>query len=364
MRIFYLQMATQVSIYSKPNAAAARGRCYRCLRCIGNPYEGEKSKVEVHIYKKHVALDQVPYFCNICKFVSLSQSELEKHILGNNYPTHKAVVDNMRLKGQEVNETESLLMNLTYYKLVLEIDYTRLSKEESEKIFSSRCRKAPQTVSIPPQVVNKKNDAVLRDVLFSKKVPEVCRSENSEHVLSGILGYDLNRGDDEFANNVTFNSDLLREMQPEPVNDTNPVTDVPTITRNVVVKEKGQNVEKHMEQKKSNSAGDVENVTAKDIEILKSDMKTVGTVLDKFLDQLGKSISSLDNATNNIVRALDRQTGAFNRLASAIEGREKDKENRDRPERQHFQRGLFQRNRSRSRSRSRSPVRRTKFMKY
>lgn len=48
-------MATQVSIYSKPNAVAARGRCYRCLRCIGNPYEGEKSKVKVHIYKKHVA---------------------------------------------------------------------------------------------------------------------------------------------------------------------------------------------------------------------------------------------------------------------------------------------------------------------
>ena len=40
----------------------------------------------------------------------------------------------MRLKGQEVNETESLLMNLTYYKLVLEIDYTRLSKE-SERYF-------------------------------------------------------------------------------------------------------------------------------------------------------------------------------------------------------------------------------------
>ena len=41
----------------------------------------------------------------------------------------------MRLKGQEVNETESLLKNLTYYKLVLEIDYTRLSKEESERYF-------------------------------------------------------------------------------------------------------------------------------------------------------------------------------------------------------------------------------------
>ena len=36
------------------------------------------------------------------------------------------------------------------------------------------------------------------------------------------------------------------------------------MTRNVV-KEKRQNVEKHMELKKSNSAGDVENVKVKDI---------------------------------------------------------------------------------------------------
>ena len=64
-----------------------------------------------------------------------------------------------------------------------------------------------------------------------------------------------------------------------------------------------QNVEKHMELKKSNSAGDVENVKVKDIEILKSDMKTVGTVLDKFLDQLGKSSSSLDNQLTSFGQA-------------------------------------------------------------
>lgn len=143
MLFFFFRMTTTVSIFSKPAAKhSQRGRVYRCLRCPSHDvYEGEKAQLESHFYKKHVPLDQVPFYCNICKFVSTRQTDLEKHIVGNSFPTHKATVENMKALGQEVNEAESLLMNIQFYQLVPDIDYMRLSQVESDRIFSSRSRK-------------------------------------------------------------------------------------------------------------------------------------------------------------------------------------------------------------------------------
>ena len=95
----------------------------------------------------------MPFYCNICKFVTTRQGDLEKHIIGNSFSTHKATVDNMRAIGQEVNENESLFMNVQPYNLVPVVDYLRLSHEESDRIFSSRSRKS----SVRQSVVNKEN---------------------------------------------------------------------------------------------------------------------------------------------------------------------------------------------------------------
>ncbi len=52
------------------STSTSRGRCYECLRCVAERYQGEKSKVALHIYKKHVALDAVPYYCSICRYIA------------------------------------------------------------------------------------------------------------------------------------------------------------------------------------------------------------------------------------------------------------------------------------------------------
>ncbi|KAL3891416.1 hypothetical protein ACJMK2_003678 [Sinanodonta woodiana] len=59
-----------------------RGRAYRCRK---GPVEvaivGEKSKVVSHIYKKHTALDQSPFYCSLCTFRCQYQRDLERHVL-------------------------------------------------------------------------------------------------------------------------------------------------------------------------------------------------------------------------------------------------------------------------------------------
>ena len=72
--------------------------------------------------------------------MSTRQTDLEKHIVENSFPTRKATVDNMRALGQEVNEAESLFMNLQYYHLIQDIDYLRPSQDESDRIFASKSR--------------------------------------------------------------------------------------------------------------------------------------------------------------------------------------------------------------------------------
>ena len=100
------KMTTTVSLFSKPEAKhSQRSRVHRRLRYPSHDvYEGEKAQLESDFYKKHVSLDQVPFYCNICKFVSTRHTELEKHIVGDSFPTHKATVENMKALGQEVNE--------------------------------------------------------------------------------------------------------------------------------------------------------------------------------------------------------------------------------------------------------------------
>jgi len=53
---------------TRPITSNTRGRIYRCGKCPHNPYQGERGKVFLHFYRKHVAMDQVPFFCCICIF--------------------------------------------------------------------------------------------------------------------------------------------------------------------------------------------------------------------------------------------------------------------------------------------------------
>ena len=147
-----------------------RGRVYECLRCTEGPYQGERSKVILHIFRKHVALDNVPYYCSICKFVTTSQMELEKHLKPSTYPSQKATVDAMICNGEPVNERESLLQNLKHY-LPSEEDMRRLNKEDSQAIFANR--KKPQRDIIKTAMITAGLDSP--------------HSDYTEDILAGML---------------------------------------------------------------------------------------------------------------------------------------------------------------------------------
>ena len=70
-----------------------RGRVYQCKKCTNNIYKGEISKVLLHFYRKHVAIDSVPFYCNICKFVITSEKELLNHVLAKHFLSHLATVN-------------------------------------------------------------------------------------------------------------------------------------------------------------------------------------------------------------------------------------------------------------------------------
>ncbi len=157
---------------------------YRCIRCDVTKYEGEKSKVVKHIYRKHVALDSVPFYCNICKFVTTAQAELEKHMDTSVYPTHAATVNAMLASGQEVSENDSLLNNEKFH-VIGDEDMVRLSRDESTAIFSER--KQVKSASMSDT-----ND-ILRTVMMTAKIPVVNKSlrtpsVETENILPQLLG--------------------------------------------------------------------------------------------------------------------------------------------------------------------------------
>jgi len=77
------------------DAKNQRGRVYQCQKYTNNIYKGEKSKVLLHFYSKHVAIDSVPFYCNICKFITTSEKELFNHVLPKHYPSNLATVNAM-----------------------------------------------------------------------------------------------------------------------------------------------------------------------------------------------------------------------------------------------------------------------------
>lgn len=64
--------------------ALKRGRAYQCLDCEESMYMYiiEKQKVIAHVYKYHICLDQVPYYCSLCHFLTAEKDKLTMHVKG------------------------------------------------------------------------------------------------------------------------------------------------------------------------------------------------------------------------------------------------------------------------------------------
>jgi hypothetical protein len=101
--LYYLfqQKMTQAELQ-----ALKRGRVYQCLDCEPPrvPYVGERRQVVAHLYKYHVPLDQVPFYCTLCHFLTSEKDKLEAHV--KHYTKH---VDAVRALEKSGNPPENFL---------------------------------------------------------------------------------------------------------------------------------------------------------------------------------------------------------------------------------------------------------------
>ncbi|MES9883262.1 MAG: hypothetical protein ABW185_20550, partial [Sedimenticola sp.] len=120
---------SQITVKSLVNM---RGRAYRCRLCpVVNPLVGEKSRVESHIYKNHVPLEKVPYYCKLCTFRCTKQEDLENHVL--TFRMHR-----VRARPDVPDETWLVQSDDPY--ILGPNDMEQLSVADSEVVWRSRSR--------------------------------------------------------------------------------------------------------------------------------------------------------------------------------------------------------------------------------
>ena len=122
--------------------AKHRGRAYQCLRCFhqqGVSVIDVKQRIEEHIMKIHLSLDQVPFYCSLCLFRCRDRATLDDHV--KNFSRHKQMVADRKCN----NSSGFLKENPTPYKFGQE-DYYVYSQEESVNIYvqKSQTKKGPQ----------------------------------------------------------------------------------------------------------------------------------------------------------------------------------------------------------------------------
>ncbi len=119
-------MSQQITVKSLVNL---RGRAYRCRHCPTTmPLVGEKGRVESHIYKTHVPLEKVPFYCKLCTFRFTRHYDLEKHVL--TFKMHKT-----RARPDVPDETW-LVQSMDPY-FIGHNDMEQLSVAESEQVWRS-----------------------------------------------------------------------------------------------------------------------------------------------------------------------------------------------------------------------------------
>ena len=113
--------------------AKHKGRAYECLHCSrqGKTVIDVKSRVEDHILKYHLGLDQAPFYCTLCLFRSTEKKPLLEHVF--RHSRHRQEAQNKNI----VDSTPYLKESQNPYKLG-SADYHQLSQEESVKTFVSK----------------------------------------------------------------------------------------------------------------------------------------------------------------------------------------------------------------------------------
>ena len=148
---------------------ANRGYAYECVKC--GVYRGEKRYVEAHIFKYHLALDQVPFYCSLCHYMTKTEKDLQKHVKG--YKPHREALEARPEKTPE-EEAKFLHKNETPVTLTEE-HMRRLTLEDSRKVWLDRVKSPGVTQPVLPPAPSE--EALVPEALPASipAIPEALR---------------------------------------------------------------------------------------------------------------------------------------------------------------------------------------------
>ena len=140
--------AASKSLEDMQRAAKLKGRAYQCIRRChqeGKEFIDFKKRVEEHILKYHLSLDQ-GFYCTLCLFRSTDRSSLFYHVFKHH--RHRQIV-------QEKGVTDSTLYlkkSPNPYTMGKD-DYFVFSADSSHKLFLRRTQQASEKTDILHQAV-------------------------------------------------------------------------------------------------------------------------------------------------------------------------------------------------------------------
>ena len=125
-----------------------RGRAYRCLLCP--KHIGERRYIISHVYKYHISLDAVPFYCSLCHFQTDDGDRLEEHT--RSYSKHREAREALLRSGKYPEEDKHYLhKNQDGVRATEEVHFEKLSKEDSIRIWAERLKEEGKRKTIPKQ---------------------------------------------------------------------------------------------------------------------------------------------------------------------------------------------------------------------
>lgn len=159
----------------KLEKAKKRGRAYQCLRCFyreGKRFIGVKCRIEEHIMKVHLALEEVPFYCKLCLFRCQRKDQLDRHV--HAHGRHREMAE----KRNIIDNKPCLVENARPH-IIGPLDYTVLSPEASLRHFLGLEEAQCSSLSSQPDALEVSGDVVqtvppaARDVTHTLSRPEV-----------------------------------------------------------------------------------------------------------------------------------------------------------------------------------------------
>ena len=129
-------MLNRVEDSERIERAKKKGKAWQCLRCLYRDQKrwvDIKCRVEDHVMKMHLALEEVPFYFQLCLFMCQRKDQLVTHV--TKYKSH---VD-MAAKSNIIDHTPGLVQNAEPHAMG-PLDYKLLRRRRAYNISSEFVR--------------------------------------------------------------------------------------------------------------------------------------------------------------------------------------------------------------------------------